>query len=80
MTEARVLRPRQTHRLLGMGRTMFNTLVRPNVSQLPLGERGIGFDKEELDRWLEEYSRYRGQPPPHRRCRSTVPRSCHRGD
>ena len=55
MTEARILRPREAHRYLGMGRTMFNTIVRPNVAQISLGKRGVGFDRQNLDRWVQEY-------------------------
>ena len=62
MTEPRILRPRQAHRYLGMGRTMFNKFVRPYVAEFPLGGRGVGFDKQQLDRWLEEYIRDRGRP------------------
>jgi predicted DNA-binding transcriptional regulator AlpA len=40
---------------LGMCRDEFNKTVRPNVHEFPIGERGVGFDRQELDDWATAY-------------------------
>ena len=40
---------------LGMCRAEFDKTVRPYVSEFPIGERGVGFDREELDDWATAY-------------------------
>jgi hypothetical protein len=39
-----------------MCRDEFNKTVRPYVGEFPIGMRGIGFDREELDVWADEYA------------------------
>src|SRR5690554_5262128 len=41
---------------LGMSRDEFNKTVRPYVREFPIGEQGIGFDREELDAWADAYA------------------------
>lgn len=60
--QPRVLRAKEAPRYLGMSRTVFNRLVRPCVTEFPIGIQGIGFDRLELDRWLEEHMRCNGCP------------------
>ncbi|MFC0667075.1 hypothetical protein ACFSKY_22740 [Azotobacter chroococcum] len=40
---------------LGMCRDEFNKTVRPSVREFPIGQRGVGFDREELDDWADAY-------------------------
>ena len=40
---------------LGMCRDEFNKTVRPNIREFPIGQRGVGFDREELDAWADAY-------------------------
>lgn len=40
----RILRLRDAPAYLGMNRNRFNTEVRPNVIEIPIGEHGVGFD------------------------------------
>jgi hypothetical protein len=38
-----------------MCRAEFDKTVRPYVSEFPIGERGVGFDRQELDDWATAY-------------------------
>jgi hypothetical protein len=38
-----------------MCRDEFNNAVRPNVREFPIGKRGVGFDRVELDAWADAY-------------------------
>ena len=58
----RILRYRDAPGYLGMDRTKFDTEVRPAVTEIPIGQRGIGFDRIELDAWIEAYITSRGRP------------------
>lgn len=52
---ARVLRLKDAPKYLGMDIKVFNELVRPHLSEFPIGKQGIGFDRLDLDAWFEEY-------------------------
>jgi len=49
--QSRFLRAHQAPSYLGMCRGVFNKTVRPHVRGFP-GERGIEFDRIELDQWV----------------------------
>jgi len=51
----RVLRLRDAPGYLGMDRNRFNAEVRPGLTEIPIGEQGIAFDRFELDAWVDEY-------------------------
>ncbi|KAB5626306.1 hypothetical protein F7234_04005 [Pseudomonas putida] len=51
----RILRWRSAPGYLGMCKAEFNKTVRPFVSEFPIGARGVGFDRYELDEWVESY-------------------------
>jgi predicted DNA-binding transcriptional regulator AlpA len=53
--QPRIIRAGDAPQYLGMCRAEFNKTVRPYVSEFPIGERGIGFDREELDAWVNDY-------------------------
>jgi predicted DNA-binding transcriptional regulator AlpA len=69
----RFLRLRHAPAYLGLNKNAFNRLVRPNVRVIALGQRGIAFDRLELDAWADEYCRCNGRPAPEKEgqlCRS----------
>nr|WP_242070578.1 hypothetical protein [Pseudomonas mohnii] len=47
----RFIRAKQAPAYLGMCRAVFDAQVRPYVHEFPIGERGVGFDRQELDDW-----------------------------
>jgi predicted DNA-binding transcriptional regulator AlpA len=51
----RVVRGKDAPGYLGMCRDVFDQTVRPYIREFPIGERGVGFDREELDAWLDAY-------------------------
>ncbi|MDM9593582.1 hypothetical protein QU617_09690 [Pseudomonas guariconensis] len=53
--QPRIIRAGDAPHYLGMCRSEFNKTVRPHVNEFPIGERGIGFDREELDAWVNDY-------------------------
>ena len=57
MLRPRVIRFRDAPRYVGMDRNLFNAEVRPYLTEIPIGKQGVGFDRLELDAWLDEYSR-----------------------
>ena len=58
----RILRFRDAPRYLGMDRNRFNAEVRPYVTEIPIGKQGIGFDRLELDAWVDDYKSRNGRP------------------
>jgi hypothetical protein len=57
----RVLRLKEAPGYLGMDKNRFNTEVRPYITEIPVGKQGIGFDRLDLDDWLEEYKACNGR-------------------
>nr|WP_139239962.1 AlpA family phage regulatory protein [Azotobacter vinelandii] len=51
----RFLIARDAPAYLGMSRAEFDRTVRPHVREFRIGERGVGFDREELDAWADDY-------------------------
>jgi hypothetical protein len=45
-----------------MDRNRFNAEVRPKLTEIPIGKQGIGFDRLELDAWVDEYVARNGRP------------------
>ena len=45
-----------------MDRNRFNAEVRPFLTEVPIGAQGIGFDRLELDAWVEQYISCNGRP------------------
>ncbi len=58
----RLIRLRDAPFYLGMDRNRFNEEVRPCLTQIPIGEQGIAFDRLELDDWVEQYKARNGRP------------------
>jgi len=61
-TVPRILRMRDAPSYLGMSPRTFNTVVRPYVTELPVGDGGIGWDRLDLDAWVDEHKRRNGRP------------------
>ena len=53
--QPRVIRLKNAPWYLGMDIHRFNDIVRPYVTNIKLGRAGVGFDRLDLDAWLEEY-------------------------
>jgi hypothetical protein len=45
-----------------MDRKRFNAEVRPSLTEIPIGKQGVGFDRLELDDWVDEYITRNGRP------------------
>ena len=58
----RFIRFRDAPLFLGMDRNRFNAEVRPYLTKIPIGKRGIAFDRLELDAWVEDYKSRNGRP------------------
>ena len=58
----RFIRFRDAPFYLGMDRNRFNAEVRPHLTKIPIGSRGIAFDRLELDAWVDEYKSRNGRP------------------
>ena len=59
----RFLRARYAHGYCGMRRQLFNVEIRPYIIEIPVGKRGIAFDRLEVDAALNEYKNRNGRPP-----------------
>jgi len=57
----RLLRLRDAPAYLGMDRNRFNAEVRPGLTEIPIGEQGVAFDRFELDAWVDEYISQHGR-------------------
>lgn len=60
--QPRIIRLRDAPHYLGMDRNRFNTEVRPDLTEIPIGEQGIAFDRLDLDAWVEHYKECNGRP------------------
>jgi hypothetical protein len=58
----RIVRFRDAPSYVGMDRNRFNAEVRPNLTEIPIGTQGIGFDRLELDAWVDHYVFRNGRP------------------
>ena len=47
----RLVRFKDAPGYLGMDRNRFNAEVRPEINEIPIGRRGVAFDRVELDEW-----------------------------
>lgn len=63
----RFIRFRDAPAYLGMDRNRFNAEVRPVLTEIPIGQQGIAFDRLELEAWAEEYKRRNGRPAAERK-------------
>jgi hypothetical protein len=57
-----IIRFRDAPFYIGMDRNRFNAEVRPHLTEIPIGTQGIGFDRLELDAWVDDYKYRNGRP------------------
>jgi hypothetical protein len=62
----KIIRLRDAPAYLGMNKNHFNAEVRPYLTEIPIGEIGIGFDRLELDQWVAYTKQASGRPPKRR--------------
>ena len=60
--QPRIVRFRDAPTYCGMDRNRFNTEARRFLTEIPIGKQGIGFDRLELDAWVDEYIARNGRP------------------
>ncbi|MBP9729573.1 MAG: hypothetical protein KBD23_05525 [Gammaproteobacteria bacterium] len=58
----KVIRLKDAPRYLGMDKNRFNQEVRPYVIEFPIGVQGVGFERIDLDAWLDSYKKCHGRP------------------
>lgn len=51
----RLIRLRNAPSYLGMNINLFNEVVRAELKHVPIGNKGIAFDRLELDAWINRY-------------------------
>jgi hypothetical protein len=62
LIQPRIVRFRDAPTYCGMDRNRFNTEARPFLTEIPIGTQGIGFDRLELDAWVDDYVARNGRP------------------
>ena len=62
LVQPRIVRFPDAPRYLGMDRNRFNSEVRPHLAEIPIGKQGVGFDRLELDAWVDDYVARNGRP------------------
>ena len=71
-----MIRLRDAPGYLGMDKNRFGVEVRPYVREARIGERGIAFDRLDLDAWVDTYfERNARAPEPPKRSEQEVPDS-----
>ena len=58
----RFIRARDVYGYCGMNRALFNQVLRPYLTEIPIGTQGLAFDRLELDAALEHYKSRNGRP------------------
>ena len=58
----RILRLKDAPRYLGMDSNRFNKEIRPGLTEIPIGRQGVGFDRLDLDAWVDAYKQCNGAP------------------
>ena len=53
--QPRILRAGKAPAYLGMSRGAFTEMVRPHLQEIRIGTQGVGFDRYELDQWVDNY-------------------------
>ena len=57
----RILRLKHAPSYVGTNINFFNEIIRPNLTEIPLGSKGVGFDRHELDHWVDVYKKQYGR-------------------
>ncbi len=61
--QPRLIRLRDAPFYLGMDRNRFSAEVRPQLTEIPIGEQGGACDRIELDVWVDHYVSRNGRRP-----------------
>ena len=61
--QPRFIRFRDAPAYLGMDRSKFNEMVRPFLTEIPLGKQAVAFEKVEIDAWADHYIQRNGRRP-----------------
>jgi len=59
----RLIRLRDAPAYLGMDRNKFGAMVRPYLTEIPLGTQAIAFDRLEIEAWASHYIECNGRRP-----------------
>lgn len=59
----RLIRVRDAPAYLGMDRLEFNLVVRPHLTEIPIGKQGKAFDRHDLDAWADWHKQTHGREP-----------------
>jgi hypothetical protein len=59
----RFIRVRDAPPYVGMARGEFNEVVRPYLTEIPIGRQGKAFDRLDLDAWADWWKEQNGKPP-----------------
>lgn len=73
----RLIRLRDAPLYLGMDSNRFNRSVRPYLTEIPIGEQGIAFDRLDLDAWAEDRKSRYGRPGCKDQPQEQEPRATH---
>jgi len=57
----RIVRIKDAPAYLGTNINYFNLHIRPILTELRIGEKGVGFDRLDLDRWVDDYVKEHGR-------------------
>jgi hypothetical protein len=63
----RLIRLRDAPEYVGMDRNRFKKEVKPFLIIIPIGKKGIAFDRLDLDAWVDHYKHRNGRPARERR-------------
>ena len=58
----RVIRHKDAPTYLGVNINYFDRKIRPDLPEIQFGPQMIGYDKIDLDRWLDDYKARNGRP------------------
>jgi len=57
----RIVRIKDAPTYLGTNINYFNQYIRPYLTELRIGEKGVGFDRLDLDRLVDDYVKEHGR-------------------
>jgi len=57
----RIVRIKDAPAYLGTNINYFNQHIRSDLSEFRVGDKGVGFDRLDLDRWVDDYVKEHGR-------------------
>ena len=58
----RLVRLKEAPKYLGMNKNLFNSMVRPTITEIRLSKQAVAFDRLDLDAWVDQTKRRGGRP------------------